>query len=45
MECTGKFTSKDKAIALLQAGAKKVLISAPGDGADATVVYGVNPRS
>jgi len=42
MECTGIFTSKEKASALLQAGARKVLISAPGDNADATIVYGVN---
>jgi glyceraldehyde 3-phosphate dehydrogenase len=42
MECTGLFTSKEKASALLTAGARKVLISAPGDGADATIVYGVN---
>jgi glyceraldehyde 3-phosphate dehydrogenase len=42
MECTGIFTSKEKASALLTAGARKVLISAPGDGADATIVYGVN---
>ena len=42
MECTGLFTSKEKASALIAAGARKVLISAPGDGADATVVYGVN---
>ena len=42
MECTGIFTSKEKASALLQSGARKVLISAPGDGADATIVYGVN---
>jgi glyceraldehyde 3-phosphate dehydrogenase len=42
MECTGIFTSKEKASLLLQAGAKRVLVSAPADGADITVVYGVN---
>ncbi|TQF84824.1 type I glyceraldehyde-3-phosphate dehydrogenase [Elioraea sp. Yellowstone] len=42
MECTGIFTSKEKVQPLLGAGARKVLISAPGEGADATVVYGVN---
>ena len=44
LECTGIFTSKDKASALIKAGARKVLISAPGDGVDATVVYGVNHK-
>jgi glyceraldehyde 3-phosphate dehydrogenase len=42
LECTGIFTSKDKASAHLTAGAKRVLISAPADGADFTVVFGVN---
>jgi glyceraldehyde 3-phosphate dehydrogenase len=42
LECTGFFTSKDKAKAHLDAGAKRVIVSAPADGADLTVVYGVN---
>ena len=41
-ECTGIFTSRDKASAHLRAGARKVLISAPSEDADVTVVYGVN---
>ena len=42
MECTGIFTARDKATAHLDAGAKRVLISAPGANADKTVVYKVN---
>ena len=44
LECTGIFTSKAKASALLTAGARKVLISAPADEVDATIVYGVNHK-
>jgi glyceraldehyde 3-phosphate dehydrogenase len=42
MECTGLFTNKQAASALLSAGAKRVLVSAPADGVDATIVFGVN---
>ncbi len=45
MECTGIFTSRDKASAHLEAGARKVLISAPGKDVDKTVVFGVNDNS
>jgi glyceraldehyde 3-phosphate dehydrogenase len=41
-ECTGIFTARDKAAMHLEAGAKRVLVSAPASGADLTVVYGVN---
>jgi glyceraldehyde 3-phosphate dehydrogenase (phosphorylating) len=45
LECTGIFTSKEKSAAHLQAGAKRVIISAPADGVDLTVVYGVNHQA
>jgi glyceraldehyde 3-phosphate dehydrogenase len=42
MECTGIFTKRDQAAKHLEAGAKRVLVSAPAEGVDLTVVYGVN---
>ena len=45
LECTGLFTSKDKAKAHLEAGARKVLVSAPCDDADKTIVFGVNHQT
>ena len=42
LECTGLFTKKEAAAQLITAGAKKVLVSAPADGVDATIVFGVN---
>src|ERR1700712_668901 len=44
MECTGLFTSKEAASQLIKAGARKVLVSAPADGVDATIVFGVNEK-
>jgi glyceraldehyde 3-phosphate dehydrogenase len=45
LECTGRFTDRDKAAVHLQAGAKRVLVSAPSKGADATFVIGVNEKT
>jgi glyceraldehyde 3-phosphate dehydrogenase len=45
MECTGIFTSKEKCAAHLENGSKRVLISAPGEGADKTIVFGVNHQT
>ena len=45
LECTGKFTERDKAAVHLGAGAKRVLVSAPAKGADATFVIGVNEET
>ena len=45
MECTGIFTAREKAAMHLENGSKRVLISAPGAGADKTIVYGVNHDS
>ena len=45
LECTGIFAARDKAAAHLEGGAKRVIVSAPADGADFTVVYGVNHQN
>ena len=45
MECTGAFTAADKARVHLDAGAKRVLVSAPSVGADKTIVFGVNEKT
>lgn len=42
LECTGKFNKREEAAQHLETGARKVVVSAPADGADATIVYGVN---
>lgn len=44
-ECTGRFTDKDKAVVHLEAGAPRVLVSAPSKGADKTIVFGVNHKT
>ncbi len=45
MECTGLFTKREAAAQLLAAGARKVVVSAPADGVDATIVFGVNHKT
>ncbi len=45
LECTGIFTKREAAAKHLEAGAKRVIVSAPADGADLTVVMGVNTTS
>jgi glyceraldehyde 3-phosphate dehydrogenase len=45
LECTGHLTKKETALQLLTAGARRVLVSAPAAGADATIVYGVNEKT
>jgi glyceraldehyde 3-phosphate dehydrogenase len=45
VECTGRFTARDKAAAHIEAGARRVVVSAPAKGADATFVMGVNDHS
>lgn len=45
LECTGLFTKRDAAAQLLTAGARKVVVSAPADGVDATIVFGVNHKT
>ena len=45
LECTGLFTKREAAAALLTAGARKVVVSAPADGVDATIVFGVNHKT
>ena len=45
MECTGVFTDREKAAVHLENGAKRVLVSAPSNGADKTIVYGINHQT
>jgi len=45
LECTGRFTDRERAAAHLKAGARRVLVSAPSKGADATFVFGVNEET